>query len=101
MSNFETTINVLSQLNYKIYREHWTDIQMNEDEDCRYTIALDKAISGLACIEQFRWERDVAISQLKDLGFQLGQKTEEYACVTKEEYERLLEYKAMYEDLCR
>lgn len=43
MTKYETTKNTLSQLSYKIYREHWNDIRLLEDEDYRYTTALDKA----------------------------------------------------------
>ncbi len=35
--------------------------------------AMKVAISALGAIEQFRWERDVAISQLEELGLSLGQ----------------------------
>ena len=35
------------------------------------------AISALGAIEQFRWERDVAIGQLRELGLELGLKTDD------------------------
>lgn len=38
--------------------------------------AMRIAISALGAIEQFRWERDVAISQLEELGLNLGQKVD-------------------------
>lgn len=38
--------------------------------------AMKVAISALGAIEQFRWERDVAISQLEELGLSLGQKVD-------------------------
>lgn len=50
--------------------------------------------------DQVRWERDVALEQLADLGLGLGQKIEGYY-ITEDEYDKLLEYKYMYEDLCR
>ena len=34
------------------------------------------AISALGAIEQFRWERDIAIEQLSELGLGLGQKVD-------------------------
>lgn len=40
--------------------------------------------------EQYKWERDVAISQLNALGLSLGQKIDG-VYITKEEYDRLLE----------
>lgn len=39
--------------------------------------ALGVAISALATIDQFRWERDLAIEQLKGLGYELGEKPRE------------------------
>ncbi len=38
--------------------------------------AMKVAISALGAIEQFKWERDVAISQLEELGLGLGQKVD-------------------------
>lgn len=39
--------------------------------------AMKLAISALGAIEQFRWERDVAIGQLRELGLELGLKTDD------------------------
>ena len=65
-----------------------------------FRTALMMAANALGAIEQIQWERDIAIEQLSELGLGLGQKIEgKY--LTKEEYEELLEYKAMYEDLCK
>lgn len=52
MGKYETTINTLEQLNRKIYKEHWNDIQLCEDEDSRYTIALDKAEHALTLLDE-------------------------------------------------
>ena len=50
--------------------------------------------------KQVRWERDVAIKQLSELGISLGEKINgKY--LREEKYKELLEYKYMYEDLCR
>ena len=49
--------------------------------------------------DQYKWERDVAIEQLEELGLSLGQKIEG-VYMTKEEHDKLLEYKWMYEELC-
>ena len=51
-------------------------------------------------IEQYKWERDVAIAQLEEIGLSLGQKIEG-VYLTKEEYEKLHEYKYMYENLSK
>ena len=61
---------------------------------------IKEAISALILINQIRWERDVALEQLADLGLGLGQKIEGYY-ITEDEYDKLLEYKHMYEDLCK
>jgi hypothetical protein len=50
--------------------------------------------------EQYKWERDIAIGQLEELGLSFGQKVDG-VYLTKEKYEELLEYKHMYEDLCK
>ena len=36
--------------------------------------ALDHAITCVGAIEQIKWERDIAISQLNELGYQFGEK---------------------------
>ena len=61
---------------------------------------IKEAISALILINQIRWERDIALEQLADLGLSLGQKIEGHY-ITEEEYDKLLEYKHMYEDLCK
>ena len=60
--------------------------------------AVDMAFGSLIVLDQIRWERDIAIEQLKELGISFGEKVDgKY--ISKEEYEQLLEYKYMYEDL--
>ncbi len=49
---------------------------------------------------QYHWERNVAIDQPESLGIKFGQKIDG-VYLTKEEHEKLLEYKQMYEDLCK
>ena len=51
--------------------------------------AVDAVPRGL--FEQYKWERDVAISQLEDLGISFGQKVEYANVVSKEQYEELRE----------
>ena len=50
--------------------------------------------------EQIKWERDIAISQLEELGIAFAEKVDGFY-LTKEEYKELFEYRLMYEDLCR
>ena len=49
--------------------------------------------------DHFKWERDVAIEQLFELGIGFGEKVDG-VYLSKEEYEELLEYKHMYDGLC-
>ena len=62
-------------------------------ENARAVDAVSRSL-----FDQYKWERDVAISQLEELGIGFGQKID---CVylTKEEYEELLDYKWMYNKL--
>lgn len=65
-----------------------------------FRTALLMSINALIVLDQIRWERDVAIEQLEEIGVGLGRKMDgKY--LTKEEYEKLLEYKYMYADLCK
>ena len=59
---------------------------------------IREAMSALICINQVRWERDVAIAQLNELGLGFGQKIEG-VYLSQEEVKELLEYKQMYENL--
>ena len=52
--------------------------------------AMRVAISALGAIEQFRWERDVAIGQLNELGISFGEKIDG-VYLTKEKYEYYLD----------
>ena len=72
------------------------------DEDIKYVINNITAIDAVSKVlfDQIKCERDIAISQLEDLGICFGEKIDG-VYLTKEEYEKLVEYKYMYEDLCR
>ena len=59
-----------------------------------------KNVVSEALYEQTKWERDIALQQLEELGLGLGQ-IADGKYLSKEEYEKLLEYKYMYEDLCK
>lgn len=81
------------------YRKNAIDRLKREDQHATAN-AVDKAFDALCCVKQFKWERDVAIEQLEELGISFGEKIDgKY--LTKEKYEELLEYKYMYEDLCQ
>ncbi len=59
---------------------------------------IDTVPRGL--FDQYKFERDVAIAQLDELGLSLGEKIDGFY-LTKEEYKELFEYRLMYENLCK
>lgn len=63
----------------KVLREHGQFATANDTE---------LAFAALICLEQFRWERDIAVSQLEELGLSLGQKIDG-VYLDKEEYEAM------------
>lgn len=67
----------------------YIDLGLHDQEEL--TI-LRQAMNALGCLEQYRWERDIAISQLEELGIGLGEKIDG-VYLTKQEYEDLLDYK--------
>ena len=65
-----------------------------------FRTALLMGANAIKVLDQIRWERDIAIQQLEEIGVGLGRKMDgKY--LSKKEYEDLLEYKHMYEDLCK
>lgn len=66
MTNYETTKNTLSQLNYKMYREHWDDIRLLEEDDYRYSIATERALDFINKIEVL-WNEYKSKSNTVDL----------------------------------
>ena len=60
--------------------------------------AVNMAFGSLIVLDQIRWERDIALEQLKELGISFGEKIDG-VYLSKEEYEGLLEYKYMYKGL--
>ena len=65
-----------------------------------FRTALLMGANAIKVLDQIRWERDIAIQQLEEIGVGLGRKMDgKY--LLKEEYEELLEYKYMYENLCK
>jgi hypothetical protein len=90
----------------KMTYEDIEEYRKNADEilkkESRYATAkaVDRAFDALVCVQQFKWERDIALEQLEELGLSFGQKIEG-VYLSKEEHEKLLEYKYMYENLCK
>lgn len=59
--------------------------------------AVEEAFMALACLGQYMWERDVAISQLEELGLSLGQKVDYVKeAIDKATPMKLKEVKGMY-----
>jgi hypothetical protein len=99
-------MDILISKNALIEEFEWLLSVVNEcsKDEVRNTIqrienapAVDAVSRGL--FEQYKWERNIAIGQLEELGLSLGQKIEG-VYLSNEEHEKLLEYKHMYEDLC-
>lgn len=60
--------------------------------------AVEEAFMSLACLGQYMWERDVAISQLEELGLSLGQKVDHVKeAIDKATPVKLKEVKGMYD----
>lgn len=53
--------------------------------------AVEQAFSALVCLGQYKFERDIAISQLNELGISLGQ-TIDGVYLTKDEHQYIKEY---------
>lgn len=82
-------------------RTHMIVHHMEESPHCQHiTEALKMALNALGAIDQIRWERDIAIEQLRDLGVCFGQEIDG-VYLTNEEYKELFEYRLMYEKLCQ
>lgn len=48
--------------------------RLENDGQYATATAVDMAFSALIVLDQIRWERDIAIEQLEELGLSLGQK---------------------------
>ena len=60
--------------------------------------AVEEAFMSLACLGQYMWERDVAISQLEELGLSLGQKVDHVKeAIDKATPMKLKEVKGVYD----
>lgn len=66
MTESETTKNTLCQLEEKMNREHWGDIQLFEEEDNRYSIAIEKAILLIKELEQY--QAIGTVEELQEIG---------------------------------
>ena len=83
----------------KVFRENATEI-LRKYEQYATANAVDQAFSALVCLTQYKWERDIAIEQLNELGIGLGERIDG-VYLSNSDYYKLLEYKYKYEDLCR
>ena len=62
--------------------------------------AVEQAFCALVCLEQIKWERDIAVQQLNELGLSFGQKIDGIY-LSYDKYNELLEYEYRYKDLCK
>ena len=88
--------------NISEYDDYGKIVDLDEAIDTVFDIAnqYDGKYVSASLYDQIKWERDIALQQLEELGLGLGQVVDgKY--LSKEEYEQLLEYKYMYEDLCK
>lgn len=65
-------------------------IDMTETYDKNEFEIIKEAMSSLGALAQYRWERDVALSQLEELGISFAEKIDG-VYLSREEYEELLE----------
>ena len=65
------------------------------EDNTQYATArvVERAFMALGCVEQFRWERNIALEALEDLGLGFAERTDDKCVISKKEYEELLEYK--------
>ena len=63
--------------------------------------AVEEAFMSLACLGQYMWERDVAISQLEELGLSLGQKVDGMKVININKLAKNIENKMTYMCGCR
>ena len=79
-------------------KEHMVVHHMKESPHCHHlTEALNVAINVLGAIDQIVWERNIAISQLKELGIGFGEKIDG-VYLTKEKYDDLLSWAMLDSD---
>ena len=83
----------------KAFRENATEILRKYDQYATAN-AVDQAFSALVCLTQYKWERDIAIEQLNELGIGLGERIDG-VYLSNSDYYKLLEYKYKYESLCK
>ena len=62
--------------------------------------AILMVASALMALEQYHWECEIATSQLEQLGIGFAEKIDG-VYISRDEHNKLLEYKAMYDDLCK
>ena len=63
-------------------------------------MAFDMATNAVGAIEQIQWERDLAIKQLHDLGYGLGEKPREEAKKSNDLIERQAAIDAVWNGMC-
>lgn len=72
------------------YRSNATKI-LEQNSQYATAKAVELAFASLIVLDQIRWERDMALEQLKELGLSFGQKIDG-VYLSRDEYEKLLHY---------
>lgn len=52
----------------------YVDLGLHDENELE---VIHQAMNALGAIEQYKWERDVALSQLKEVGLSFGEKIDE------------------------
>ena len=73
---------------FEAYRENAIKILRDNDQYATAK-AVEAAFSAWGCVGQYRWERDIALEMLEELGLGFGQKIDG-VYLSKEEYEKLI-----------
>ena len=87
-----------SELLFKVYGEEV--FKGGRSNGKTLTTAILMGANALKVLEQIRWERDIALAQLEELGLSLGQKIDG-VYLTHDRHNELLEYAYRYESLCK
>ena len=52
----------------------WNEVYNEDSDGYNYAVAIDMAINALAVYPHYKWERDIALSQLEEYGIGFAEK---------------------------
>lgn len=58
----------------------YIDLGMHDEDELRI---IEEAMCALVCLEQYKWERDIAVEQLKEIGIDFGEKVNDVVKVVR------------------